>query len=226
MRGRLVSQSTPTLRHSTNKPPHSDAPTTVQRGKRSTAARVPRHRASSHTVRQQQYLGRRARVSHSKSPTECTVHVVLSVLCNSAVVQEATHACVSVVGGHRSVTTSRIIDRQPNFFRKLLCSIFGIPRRFATSVFNHSTYHSIVRTACVMLSTDSIRRESHAAARDVLQPLPTQRNLYSTYRTVNLICDELFILRRQLYDILLCVPATDKLFKCSASSEENDTSAQ
>ena len=123
MRGRLVSQSrpTPTLRHSTNKPPHSDAPTTVQRGKRSMAARVPRQRASRQTVRQQQYPGRRARVSHSKSPTECTVHVVLSVLCNSAVVQEATHACVSVVGVHRSVTTSRIIDPQPNFFRKLLC---------------------------------------------------------------------------------------------------------
>ena len=121
MRGRLVSQSTPTLRHSTNKPPRSDAPTTVQRGKRSMAARVPRQRASHHTVRQQQYLGRRARVSHSKSPTECTVHVVLSVLCNSAVVQEATQACVSVVGVHHSVTTSCIIEPQPNFFRKLLC---------------------------------------------------------------------------------------------------------
>ena len=51
----------------------------------------------------------------NKTPTECTVHDVLSVLCNSAVVQEATHACVSVVGVHRSVTTSRIIDPQPNF---------------------------------------------------------------------------------------------------------------
>ena len=91
------------------------------KGQMTLAARVPRQRASRHTVRQQQYLGRRARVSHSKSPTECTVHVVLSVLCNSAVVQEATHACVSVVGVHRSVTTSRIIDPQPNFSHKLLC---------------------------------------------------------------------------------------------------------
>ena len=123
LRGRLVSQSTPTLRHSTNKPPHSDAPTTVQSGKRSMPARVPRQRASRHTVRQQQYLGRRARVSHSKSPTECTVHVVLSVLCNAAVVprSHSYHMCVSVVGVHRSVTTSRIIDPQPNFSRKLLC---------------------------------------------------------------------------------------------------------
>ena len=34
-------------------------------------------------------------------------------------------------------------------------STFGIRRRFVTSVFNHSTHHSIVHTACVMLSTDS-----------------------------------------------------------------------
>ena len=60
-------------------------------------------------------------MSHSKTPTECTVHGVLSVLCNAVVVREATHACVSVVGVHRSVTTYRIIDPQPNFSRKLLC---------------------------------------------------------------------------------------------------------
>ena len=41
----------PTLRHSTNNPPHSDAPTTGQTGKRSTAASVPRQRAPCHTVR-------------------------------------------------------------------------------------------------------------------------------------------------------------------------------
>ena len=68
-----------------------------------------------------QCLGRRTRVSHSKTPTECTVHDVLSVLCNAVVIREATHACVSVVGVHRSVTTYRIIDNQPNFSRKLLC---------------------------------------------------------------------------------------------------------
>ena len=49
-----------------------------------------------------------------------------------------------------------------------------------TSFFNHSTHHSIVHSACVMMSTDSICRESHAAARDVLQPLPTQRALDSS----------------------------------------------
>ena len=59
-------------------------------------------------------------MSHSKTPTECTVHDVLSVLCNAVVVQEATDACVSVVGVHSSVTTYRIIDPQPNFSRKLL----------------------------------------------------------------------------------------------------------
>ena len=93
---------------------------TVQTGKRSTASSVPRPRAPRHTVSQEQCLGRRARVSHSKTPTECTVHDVLSVLCNAVVVREATHACVSVVGVHRSVTTYRIIDPQPNFSRKLL----------------------------------------------------------------------------------------------------------
>ena len=119
--GRLVSQSTPTLRHSTNKPPRSDAPTTVQMGKRSTVSSVTRQRAPRHTVSQEQCLGRRTRVSDSKTPTECTVHDMLSVLCNAVDVQEATHACVSVVGVHRSVTTYRIIDPQPNFSRKLLC---------------------------------------------------------------------------------------------------------
>ena len=93
------------------------------KGERSMAASLPRQRASRQTVRQQLYLGRRARMSHSKSPTECTVHVVLSVLCNAAVVprSHSCHMCVSVVGVHRSVTTSRIIDPQPNFSRKLLC---------------------------------------------------------------------------------------------------------
>ena len=100
LRGRLVSQSTPTLRYSTNKPPRSDAPTTVQMGKRSTASSVPRQRAPRHTVSQEQCLGRRARVSHSKTPTECTVHDVLSVLCNAVVVREATHACVCVCCSH------------------------------------------------------------------------------------------------------------------------------
>ena len=100
---------------------YADAPTTVQTGKRSTASSVPRHRAPRHTVSQEQCLGRRATVSHSKTPTECTVHDVLSVLCNAVVVREATHACVSVVGVHRSVTTYRIIDPQPSFSRKLLC---------------------------------------------------------------------------------------------------------
>ena len=88
LRDRPVSQSTPTLRHSTNKPPGSDAPTTVQTGNRSTASRVPRQRAPRHTVSQEQCLGRRARVSHSKTPTECTVHDMLSVLCNAVVVRE------------------------------------------------------------------------------------------------------------------------------------------
>ena len=121
LRGRLVSQSTPTLRHSTNKPPHSDAPTTVQTDKRSTASSVPSQRVPRHTVSQEQCLGRRARVSHSNTPNECTVHDVLSVLCNAVVVREVTHACVSVVGVHRSVTTYRIIDPQPHFSRKLRC---------------------------------------------------------------------------------------------------------
>ena len=87
-----------------------------------------------------------------------------TTLCNAVVVQEA---CVSVVGVHRSVTTYRIIDPQPNFSRNCRW-------RIATSFFNHSTCHYIVHTACVMLSTDNICRESHAAARDILQPLPTQ----------------------------------------------------
>ena len=82
-----------TLRHSTNKPPRSDAPTTVQTGKRCTASRVARQRATRHQVGQEQCLGRRARVSQSKTPTECTVDEVLSVLCNAVVVREATHAC-------------------------------------------------------------------------------------------------------------------------------------
>ena len=89
--------------------------------RRSRASSVPRQRAPRHTVSQEQCLGRRARVSHSKTPTECTVHDVLSVLCNAVVVQEATHACVSVGGVHRSVTTFHIIDPQPNLSRKLLC---------------------------------------------------------------------------------------------------------
>ena len=60
MRGRLVSQSSPTLLHSTNKLPHHDPPTQPgQKGKRSTPANVPRH-----TVKEQHCLHRRARMSH------------------------------------------------------------------------------------------------------------------------------------------------------------------
>ena len=73
-RGRLVSQSTPTLRHSTNKTPHSDVPTTVQRDKRSKVANVPRQLAPRHTVRQQHYF---------------------VVLCNAVVVPRS-HSCVGV----------------------------------------------------------------------------------------------------------------------------------
>ena len=114
-----------------------------------------------------------------RTPTECRVHVVL---CNAAVVQEAIHAYVSVVGVHHSVTgiphyrpSAKLISQIAVF------SSFGVRWRIATRVFNHSTYHSIVHTACVMLSTDSIRRESHAASRDVLQPLPTQRKIDYIY---------------------------------------------
>ena len=67
--------------------------------------------------------------------------------------------------------------------------VTGIPhhRPSATSVFSHSTYHSAAHTACVMPSVDSIRHESHAAARDVFQPLPTQRRLILVYHwdTIN-----------------------------------------
>ena len=65
-----------------------------------------------------------------------------------------------------------IIDPQPNFFRKLLCV------RLSESVDDSSPASSTTQpitplsTVCVMLSTYNIRRESHAAARDVLQPLP------------------------------------------------------
>ena len=66
-------------------------------------------------------------------------------------------------------------------------SSFGDHLRLATSVFNHSPYHSAAHTACVMPSVDSIRRESHVAARDVFQPLPTQRRLILVYHwdTIN-----------------------------------------
>ena len=85
-RGRLVSQSTPTLRHSTNKPPHSDAPTTIQRDKRSTAASVLRRWAPCHTVRQQHYLGRRARKLHPNRNTQFTSCYVMPLS-----FQEAAH---------------------------------------------------------------------------------------------------------------------------------------
>ena len=125
MRGRLVSQTTEyadtTTQHEQAAAQRcSDYSTKGQTIHGTSRSQCASQRAPA-TQSEQQYLGRHARVSHSKSPTECTVHVVLSVLCNAVVVREATHACVSVVGVHRSVTTSRIIDPQPNFSRKLLC---------------------------------------------------------------------------------------------------------
>ena len=113
---------TPSVLTKCDKMKQQQLQTLVQTGKRSLQHPVsmPRQRAPRHTVSQELCLGRHARVSHSKTPTECAVYDVLSVLCNAVVVQEATHACVSVVGVHRSVTTYRIIDPQPNFFQNPL----------------------------------------------------------------------------------------------------------
>ena len=46
----------------------------------------------------------------------------------------------------------------------------------ASSVYKYSSCRSAVYTACVMLSADSTRRESHAAAQDVFQPVLTPKN--------------------------------------------------
>ena len=88
-RGRLVSQSTQTLRHSTNKPPHRDAPTTVQRGKRSTAASVP---AGERLPTQSHSNITSVGAPGCLTPAERTVHVVLH---NAAVVPRS-HSCVRV----------------------------------------------------------------------------------------------------------------------------------
>ena len=47
--------------------------------------------------------------------------------------------------------------------------------RMASSVYKYSSCRSAVYTACVMLSADSTRRESHAAAQDVFQPVLTPK---------------------------------------------------
>ena len=57
MKGRLVSQSTPTLRHSTNKPPRSDAPTTVQTGNRSTPVCHTSERPATQSARNNASVG-------------------------------------------------------------------------------------------------------------------------------------------------------------------------
>ena len=46
-------------------------------------------------------------------------------------------------------------------------------RRMASSVYEYSSCRSAVCTACVMLSADSTRRGSHAAAQDVFEQVPT-----------------------------------------------------
>ena len=57
------------------------------------------------------------------------------------------HSCVSVVGVHRSVTTYRIIDPQPNFSRKLLCvhlseSVDESPPASSTTQLNSTASYS------------------------------------------------------------------------------------
>ena len=61
---------------------------------------------------------------------------------------------------------------------------FELCRRRASSVHKYSSCRSAVYIACVMLSADSTRRGSHAAAQDVFQPVLTQKRAwgYTSYQ--------------------------------------------
>ena len=49
--------------------------------------------------------------------------------------------------------------------------------RMASSIYEYSSCRSAVCTACVMLSADSTRHESHAAEQDVFEQVPTHRHV-------------------------------------------------
>ena len=95
--------------------------------------------------------------------------------------QEATHANVSVVvlhditfAVHHSVTGIPHYRPSTNILLQLaVFSSSNVCWRIATSVYKYSSCRTVVYTACVMLSVDSTRRESHAMAKDIFR-LPTQ----------------------------------------------------